>query len=413
MSKARAVQSTQTIVTIDGALHADVLHAGYRRQGSPTVHDIDSQQVLLPKSAADAISLASIPRPHVPIISGSDVGSPVADHANRHFGLPGHDPSRARLRLDKLRTSQHLRDAGLRNVAVHPATDIDQALRWANAIGYPVVAKPRIGFGSLFVSICRNDQDVRKALHEYGRTKHDAASEMDPQHWVRGALFLEEYIPGDQYELGFINVLGGHYLTHAWKIVHTAYDSVRSVYSAALLVDYADPVLDIIRPYCAQVCTALGIHHGISHLEVRVDNNQCRLIEAHARPMGASLPELLYHATGHSISNMLAGAMSNPDNIVQLTSGYTMHNHAMRVFIQGRGQGTFHWPTTRMQNDLRHSGASLVDMASTWKEGAASPRTTHVHSTLGYLGLLASSDAALMRALRRIRGWEQRGWFEA
>ncbi len=89
---------------------------------------------------------------------------------------------------DKLATNTLLSQAGIPTPDTHAVTTIDEALKVAAKLGFPVVVKPRAGGKGVDVTVnIRTEEELRRVLHTVSKR--------------RQGLIVERHIAGDDYRL--------------------------------------------------------------------------------------------------------------------------------------------------------------------------------------------------------------------
>ena len=108
-----------------------------------------------------------------------------------HFGVPGLSLATAKLCRDKVAMKEFLRQHDVPCAQSQSVTAPAQALEFAERVGYPLIAKPIAGFGSLATFRCDDRQQLESALQRLKpREGH--------------AVALEEFIEGHE---GFFDTM--------------------------------------------------------------------------------------------------------------------------------------------------------------------------------------------------------------
>jgi phosphoribosylaminoimidazole carboxylase (NCAIR synthetase) len=205
-------------------------------------------------------------------------------HARECLGIPGMDAGTARNVRDKARMKEVLRAAGVPCARHQLVTEVDQALDFAGAVGFPLVAKPPAGAGAQ--ATYRLDDAV--ALRSW-------LAATPPRADAPG--LLEEFLVGEEHTFDSVT-LGG-----------------RTVWAS--VADYLPPPLDVLRnpwiqwtvllprelddPRYAGIADvgpaavgALGVRDGLTHMEwFRRPDGTVAVSEVGARPPGAQLSSMI------------------------------------------------------------------------------------------------------------------------
>lgn len=215
---------------------------------------------------------------------------PTAQITQR-LGLRGLSPESAARCRDKHRTRQALTAAGLAQPAFEVARSSAEASRIADAIGYPVVAKP-LGMAAS-VGVIRADS---RAGLEHAFCVAERASHFGPAAH-EGAVLVEELIEGPEISVDGA-VVAGEYQGFCLARKHAGMAPYFEEIGHS--VDPADPLLDDpqLREALAAAHRALGVRDGVTHAEVKFSSRGPVIIEINARLGGDLIPRLGMLATG-------------------------------------------------------------------------------------------------------------------
>ncbi|MFG3101438.1 ATP-grasp domain-containing protein [Streptomyces sp. NPDC048182] len=170
-------------------------------------------------------------------------------------------------------------------------TGPDAALDAARALGYPVVAKPTTGSGSVGVRLCPGPD----SLHRHVTGLLAAATDERGRPVPRRAL-VERYVDGPEYSVETFDttpvaVVAKH-LGPAPHFVETGHDFPADV-PGALTAALADAALAALA--------ALGLGWGAAHTELRVGPDGPVVIEVNPRPAGGMIPALVRLGSGFDL----------------------------------------------------------------------------------------------------------------
>ncbi|WP_283139391.1 ATP-grasp domain-containing protein [Rhizohabitans arisaemae] len=206
------------------------------------------------------------------------------------LGLPHMSPAAAGNCRDKLATRRLLREAGLPGVGFAHVRGEEEALRAAEAIGYPVVVKPRSLAGSVGVVIAHDADDLRGLYHHAAEAAYPGLNPLD-------GLLLEEFLSGP--EISVDSVVGDGDV----RPVNVArkrlgfdpfFEEVGHLVSPWRQEPWADDLVDLV----IEAHRALGVQTGVTHAEVRLTAAGPRLVELNGRLGGDFIPYLGKLATG-------------------------------------------------------------------------------------------------------------------
>lgn len=215
---------------------------------------------------------------------------PTAEITER-LGLRGLSALAAARCRDKHQTRRALTAAGLPQPRFALAGTAAEARAAADAIGYPVVAKP-LGMGAS-AGVVRADD--RAGLDHAYRTA-ERASRFGPVAYA-GAVLIEELIDGPEISVDGAVVDGGY---HGYCLARKQTGMPPYFEELGHLVDGADPLLDDagLQDVLARGHLALGVRDGMTHTEVRLTGRGPVIIEVNARLGGGLIPYLGQLATG-------------------------------------------------------------------------------------------------------------------
>lgn len=122
------------------------------------------------------------------------IDEPLVDPAaalREHFGVPGLSLATAKLCRDKVAMKEFLREHDVPCAMSESVTSVAEAVAFAERCGYPLVAKPVDGFGSLATYRCDDQKQLEEALQK-----------LKPS--PKRRIALEEFIEGHE---GFFDTM--------------------------------------------------------------------------------------------------------------------------------------------------------------------------------------------------------------
>jgi phosphoribosylaminoimidazole carboxylase (NCAIR synthetase) len=220
------------------------------------------------------------------------IDEPLVEPAARlraTLGLPGLQPAAARLCRDKAAMKAALRAHGLPVAASAEVQDAGAARAFAERSGYPLVLKPRDGFGTLSTFKLEGADELERAL---ARLAPSAAR----------PLVLEEFVEGHE---GFYDtlVVGGmvahDFVGHYYPSCLAALGDRRITPMIACtnrveLAGYAE-----LRATGARVIAALGLTDAATHMEWFAGPTGLCVSEIGARPAGERIWDM--HVAGNDL----------------------------------------------------------------------------------------------------------------
>jgi len=241
------------------------------------------------------------------------------------FGIDGMRADAARNFRDKARMKDLFHAAGVpcaRHGRVHSE---DEAWRFAEENGYPLVYKPLEGAGAR--STFRIDTAAQL---------RDALAVAPPNN--AAPILLEEHIVGDERSFEGVSVDGRmvwHSLTHYRPTPLEVLRNGWIQWSILLPREIEDPRYDDIRAEAARALDVLGMRTGLCHLEwFRRADGTIAISEVAARPPGAQIMDLVSYAHDIDFDDawvrlMVHGTFEPPSR--QYAAGV--------AFLRGQGDG--------------------------------------------------------------------------
>ncbi|WP_283787054.1 ATP-grasp domain-containing protein [Pantoea stewartii] len=243
--------------------------------------------------------------PHVELYP-ADVGISQCDGAIEtsavvfeRLGIPFTPSTGVKLARHKDLSRQALADAGLANAQFRLVNSIEDALKAADEIGYPVVVKPPSGLDSIQVSVANDPIMLAQAAQsvlDAGKSKPRQLREI----FERGVL-VEEVLRGKivSVEIGLRNQRAFHFMCSGR--FNTDIDECIPM-GVTMPEKLADDERERCFEYAENVCRALGLTLGVFHIELMITPHRGPiLIEANARLMGGVMPSVYKKITGEKI----------------------------------------------------------------------------------------------------------------
>ncbi|KAJ8603981.1 hypothetical protein CTAYLR_003356 [Chrysophaeum taylorii] len=328
----RAPIETGTVVVVDpystGAILAARVRAMHRKKlvvvhsdpTSPIAHLVASGTNLQPHAvvvhrgdvAATAAEISANSRAIVAVVPGAETGVLLAEQLGSHLGTRVNPPDLCAARRNKYLMGEAVRAAGVRAVAQAKVSTRDEARafvkrllllllqeeeeeeederaaaqhRRAPASIFPLVVKPVESAGSDDVFKCDSADEVFRAVEVI-------SGKVNGLGFVNEGALVQEYLRGTEYVVDAVSRDGVHKVVAIWRYDKRPVNGANFVYFGMALVDFHDQkdsaVAKILAEYSAQVCDALHIRDGPSHMEVKLDPQTRRpcLVEVGARCHG-------------------------------------------------------------------------------------------------------------------------------
>ncbi|GAA2734579.1 ATP-grasp domain-containing protein [Pedococcus aerophilus] len=207
----------------------------------------------------------------------------TAAHVREATGIPGTSVRTTWLCRDKPSMKQALREAGVPTAASRGVDHAHEVWAFAEEHGYPLILKPRDGAGAKDTTRVDSDQELARALVDFG--SHGAAS-----------IAVEEFVEGHE---GFYDTItsGGrivhdwttHYYPNVLEAMRTRWISPQFVTTNRIAdSDFYREVAEMGQ----RVITALGIETSATHMEWFHGPKGLKFSEIGCRPPGVGCWDL-------------------------------------------------------------------------------------------------------------------------
>lgn len=333
------------------------------------------------------------------VVAGSETGVLVADALASRLDVPSNGTRRSAARRDKHLMSEVLRENGLAAVSGCHAGSIEEGVSWARALGHwPVVAKPCASAGGDAVELCRNEEELSRALEAIigRRNKIGVANE--------GAL-VQEYVEGEVYSVNTVSCEGRHYVTNIWK-----YEKHGFLYDHEYLIPSEGEVQSTLTGYASAVLDAMEIAYGPAHIEMIRRGDSPVVVDFGARLHGCDSPVINRECTGVGQDELTADAYVDRESFRRKTAKpYHIYKHLMTVdFISNVEGRVASLDSFEAVKRLPSYHLLRLDL----KVGGEMPRTVDLFTSPGLVELIHRDPQQLKRDLATIREMEASGLYQ-
>lgn len=234
------------------------------------------------------------------VLTFAEAPVPAVARVAADLGLPAVGERTAFLARDKYAMRTAVGDeAGQPKFAL--ARDLAEARRVAAGIGYPLILKPIIGTGSMYVRSVPDDAELAEHFETVRRGSWESL-DYDPLHArareeYGGALLLEEFVPGTEISVESV-VSGGR--TTSFAIHDKPLPTGPTFEEVYACTPTRLPAATVERLYAATAAVheAMGIEVGVTHVEFRLRGDEPVLLEAAARMGGGPIYRSVQLSTG-------------------------------------------------------------------------------------------------------------------
>ena len=165
------------------------------------------------------------------------------------------------------------------------------------------VVKPMRGSASDSVFLCQTMKDVQTAFHDI----YDSSilGSMTDRH---DAVLVQEVAIGAEYALDIVSKNGEHKVAALWRYDKRPANGRSFIYHATELVDTHTPDADAICEYAKDALDALDIKWGMTHTEIIMTRDGCRLVEVNCRQHNMNFAPITMACIGYNALDMLLAA---------------------------------------------------------------------------------------------------------
>ncbi|MFF1508339.1 hypothetical protein [Streptomyces sp. NPDC058326] len=210
-------------------------------------------------------------------------GQAQAGHVRAYFGIPGTGPEVAHAFSSKYAMKQQMLRAGLPVAGFRLAAGLDQVAEAAAELGWPVVAKPMVGGGSMDVCVFPSAERFEA---------FSASPEADPIRALDCPLIVEEFVDiAAEYHCD--GVVKDGEVVFAASSRYLAPVLGRGTVFGSMTLPAGDPVRARMEELHARAVAALGLVDGVTHMEFLDTAGGLVVGEIACRAAGGGIPHAL------------------------------------------------------------------------------------------------------------------------
>lgn len=203
------------------------------------------------------------------------------------LGIEGMNPETARNFRDKALMKAKLREAGIPCAKYATAANPAEVRLFAQTCGFPIIAKPPSGMGSLSTYKIQNSDELELVIH---LMKPGTGNE----------ILLEEFITGAEHSFDTFSLNGEPVFHSICQYFPNPIEVMREPWIQWQVIipnNVESSEYDDIRKAAFQTLDVLGMQTGMSHLEwFRRPDGSIAVSEVAARPPGAQITTLISRA---------------------------------------------------------------------------------------------------------------------
>jgi hypothetical protein len=261
---------------------------------------------------------------------------------------------------------------GTRWISPRSISDLD---KFASRLPLGMVVKPRFGVGSSGVRlVTEKDQLTFFCERECSE------------------LIAEEYLAGDEFSIEVLSRRGEHILMGLTK----KYVSGKPYfYEIAHLYPWmmSSKLEELVKSKVFSLLNAFGYADGVSHTEIKIQNNKIGIIESHCRPGGDRISVLIKAAQGIDVFDEHLRALLGKRSAV--CSSSSSSGTFASIFFHGSG-GRLDRPL----GDYIPLGIRVIDYDEKYKMGDDMPVSRSSDTRYGNYVFMSSGQQILDRAIQ-------------
>lgn len=225
-----------------------------------------------------------------------------------HYGLPTNEPSAVQRFRNKFQMREAInRIAPSLNPAYSLASRLEEALAFAEEVGFPFIAKPVNGNDSLYVKKINNPAE----LERYLQVRQGWGRDVSGQDFERGTL-LEALVDGEEFCLDLLKPLYEEFiLMGAFRKTITKGDGTNFIKIGASFPSSDEETVLLFR-HIAPLLKQLGFVVGAVNVDCKIIDGQVKILEINPRLVGDQMgSHMIELATGenpaHAIVELAQG----------------------------------------------------------------------------------------------------------
>ncbi|MEL6306646.1 MAG: ATP-grasp domain-containing protein [Chloroflexota bacterium] len=235
------------------------------------------------------------------IVAVNDAGVLTAAEVSEALGLRGVSPDIALNALDKSKMRRLWTDAGLPQPRFAVVTTLADAQAQAGDIGYPLIVKPAMNWGSRGVSLVQSEADLEWAFNFASENQRE------------GAILMEQFLEGAEMTIDGLMQDGEVGVLAKSNQINGDHAKYRVSEYVLFPVDLDAETSAHVDSIIAEGAKALGMDNCAIHAEAIIaPDGTVYLLEMAARPGGGHLFGMIVEAVS---------GISPPQNLVKILLG--------------------------------------------------------------------------------------------
>lgn len=268
----------------------------------------------------------------IAVCPGHDTGVAMADAIAKKLNLNHNNPETTYKRLTKTGMHQACKDCGIRYIKTQKINNEKDIINFfTNNKLNKAFMKFDDGTSSIGAKLVGNIDEALKHYHYMLKL----GDNVDGQ---KLTAIIQEYIEGIEYIVNCVSCAGKHYVTDIWKYEKADNGYGNIIYYKVELITEIDHKIKNLVDYCFDVLNSADFNYGLSHNEIKIDDQGPVIIEINPRCMGSGLTrEFLNDLLGYCYVDLSLCAYTDQidvfNNLYPNKDYVTLKNSCLKVGV--------------------------------------------------------------------------------
>ena len=224
------------------------------------------------------------------IMTRWDAGVPIMASVSQNLGFRTIPPESAQILRYKHEMKYFFKDKGLPTSEFLVVNTLQEGLGAAEKIGYPIVLKPSLGYGSWGVTMIKSEIELKE--------KFKRILNLSIQEFVSDQLLIEEYLQGPELNVDSIVYQGKVIFANICE--KPLIDDTQGFAEVEFITPsrFNEGEIDKILSINQLLVEELGIYNSVLHVEMRLTAQGPKILEINPRLGGGKIPTIIKMSSG-------------------------------------------------------------------------------------------------------------------